>query len=397
MAETFAPTHVVPAAGLPAWAAPDGAQAPVATLDTGLEVQLLEQRDDGWAHVVCSNGWSAWVDGRRLGARSTPGEPSRADTTPAAPSAPPRPDAPEARPVWAPTHVVPAGGLPAWREPDPAQASAAIVDADLEVQLLEQRDDGWARVACSNGWTAWVDGRRLFARRAPSATPLSAPGPSQVPPQRPPEPDAPLPGPHAGPPVAASGAPPPPTGQAPPAPSRGPWSRIPRAWLVGGVAVVAVAVVAVVVLSGGGGSGGGSNNAKLAVARKACALIDSTDFQAAIGAPRQAPLPVAETKSCFLQGPSQSITVLISKERATPADLQAVRSAYVHEPDARTPTTGVITDVPGLDGAFSSTATRGDRIVVALAPLRGEVFTLVSTDATLEQLIDLARRTVARA
>jgi hypothetical protein len=64
MAE-YRQTHVVPTEGLPAWAGPDGSAAPAATLDSGLDVMLLEQRAD-WAHVRCSNGWEAWVDARRL-------------------------------------------------------------------------------------------------------------------------------------------------------------------------------------------------------------------------------------------------------------------------------------------------------------------------------------------
>src|SRR4051812_12900121 len=68
----FAPTHIVPAGGLPTWANPD-TPAPGAALDAGLEVEVTETRDD-WARVVCSNGWAAWVDGRRLNqlARSSP-------------------------------------------------------------------------------------------------------------------------------------------------------------------------------------------------------------------------------------------------------------------------------------------------------------------------------------
>ena len=64
MAE-YRQTHVAPTEGLPAWAAPDGSAAPAANLDPGLDVMLLEQRGE-WAHVRCSNGWEAWVDGRRL-------------------------------------------------------------------------------------------------------------------------------------------------------------------------------------------------------------------------------------------------------------------------------------------------------------------------------------------
>jgi hypothetical protein len=58
--------RTVPPGGAPAWSVPDPTAAPVARLDPGLRVQLLEQRPEGWAYVRCSNGWSAWVDGRTL-------------------------------------------------------------------------------------------------------------------------------------------------------------------------------------------------------------------------------------------------------------------------------------------------------------------------------------------
>lgn len=60
----FRPTHVVPAEGLPTWAGPDPSE-PATPLDPLLPVQLTESRGD-WARVLCSNGWSAWVDGRML-------------------------------------------------------------------------------------------------------------------------------------------------------------------------------------------------------------------------------------------------------------------------------------------------------------------------------------------
>ena len=64
MAE-YGQTHVVPTEGMPAWAGPDGSAAPAANLDPGLDVMLIEFRAD-WAHVRCSNGWEAWVDGKAL-------------------------------------------------------------------------------------------------------------------------------------------------------------------------------------------------------------------------------------------------------------------------------------------------------------------------------------------
>ncbi|WP_411082785.1 hypothetical protein [Streptomyces sp. cmx-18-6] len=60
----FLPTHVVPPDGLPAWEAPEVTR-PTDALDALLPVQLLDRRGD-WAHVACSNGWAAWVDGRLL-------------------------------------------------------------------------------------------------------------------------------------------------------------------------------------------------------------------------------------------------------------------------------------------------------------------------------------------
>ncbi|WP_236573627.1 hypothetical protein [Streptomyces sp. GS7] len=60
----FLPSHVVPPGGLATWAAPD-ATRPLVPLDPLLPVQVVERRGD-WALALCSNGWSAWVDGRLL-------------------------------------------------------------------------------------------------------------------------------------------------------------------------------------------------------------------------------------------------------------------------------------------------------------------------------------------
>ncbi|MEV0980095.1 hypothetical protein [Streptomyces sp. NPDC049915] len=82
----FAATHVVPQDGTPAWEAPDPGR-PTVPLDALLPVQLVERRGD-WAHVLCSNGWSAWVDGRLL--LAVPQDPPRSGG-PAAATADPRP------------------------------------------------------------------------------------------------------------------------------------------------------------------------------------------------------------------------------------------------------------------------------------------------------------------
>ncbi|MCQ0021562.1 hypothetical protein M4914_00265, partial [Streptomyces somaliensis DSM 40738] len=49
---------------MPAWETP-GTARPTVPLDPFLPVRLLERTGD-WARVLCSNGWSAWVDGRLL-------------------------------------------------------------------------------------------------------------------------------------------------------------------------------------------------------------------------------------------------------------------------------------------------------------------------------------------
>jgi hypothetical protein len=64
-AGSWSPTHRAPEGGIGCWSAPDLSGPVVATLDPGLEVEVVERRDQ-WAHVLCSNGWSAWVDARLL-------------------------------------------------------------------------------------------------------------------------------------------------------------------------------------------------------------------------------------------------------------------------------------------------------------------------------------------
>ena len=63
---SWVPTHSVPPQGLRAWAAPDPAGAVVATLAPGLPIQVSEVRG-AWARVICSNGWTGWIDGRIIG------------------------------------------------------------------------------------------------------------------------------------------------------------------------------------------------------------------------------------------------------------------------------------------------------------------------------------------
>lgn len=60
----FRPTHVVPRSGLDAWEAPDPG-LPTTPLDAFLPVRLEERAGD-WGRILCSNGWTAWVDARLL-------------------------------------------------------------------------------------------------------------------------------------------------------------------------------------------------------------------------------------------------------------------------------------------------------------------------------------------
>jgi hypothetical protein len=108
----YSQTHAVPSEGLPAWSEPDGAGPPAANLDPGLDVMVLEKRGE-WAHVRCSNGWEAWVDGRRLIAS----QPSPAGAPPGPAAAPAQP--PQATPPAPPTAAPP----PTQTTPTPSPAA----------------------------------------------------------------------------------------------------------------------------------------------------------------------------------------------------------------------------------------------------------------------------------
>jgi Bacterial SH3 domain len=65
-ASQWVPSHSVPPQGLRAWAAPDPSGPVVANLAPGLPIQVAEVRG-AWARVICSNGWTGWIDGRIIG------------------------------------------------------------------------------------------------------------------------------------------------------------------------------------------------------------------------------------------------------------------------------------------------------------------------------------------
>jgi RsiW-degrading membrane proteinase PrsW (M82 family) len=68
-----------------------------------------------------------------------------------------------AAPVWTPNARVPDEGMPAWAYPDPSQQPAAMLAPRLDLLVAEQAG-AWVRVVAVNGWTGWVDGRRLLPR-----------------------------------------------------------------------------------------------------------------------------------------------------------------------------------------------------------------------------------------
>lgn len=112
-------------------------------------------------HDLCRHHLLDLTDGRRWPqAESAPLEPE----PPMATESPVAPDATTAgagAPApYAATHRVPWTGMPAWSSSDPGPDPVASLDPDLDVEVLEWSGD-WARVRCSNGWEAWVDGRQL--------------------------------------------------------------------------------------------------------------------------------------------------------------------------------------------------------------------------------------------
>ena len=90
---------------------------------------------------------------------STP-RPRRPRAVAAATTAAPAPGPAPARAKWSPTHLVPNGGLPTWGAADPNSAQTARLDGGLEVSV-DATQGAWSHVVCSNGWSAWLDGRAL--------------------------------------------------------------------------------------------------------------------------------------------------------------------------------------------------------------------------------------------
>ncbi len=163
----YSPTHVIPQTGLPAWPVPDGTGAPAATLDPGLDVEVTERRAD-WAHIKCSNGWEAWVDGRRLveaGASSAGPEAAVApqpETPPTEPIQTP-PTAPVQTPPVAPEPVAPAAPASGWASPSTAGAPSTAWSAPA-ASAPQPQPSGWTS---PGGAAAEVEGRTRPTVTAP--------------------------------------------------------------------------------------------------------------------------------------------------------------------------------------------------------------------------------------
>jgi hypothetical protein len=63
-ASRWSATHRV-SSSTQAWQRPDPASPTTGILEARLPVQVIDRQGE-WAHVVCSNGWSAWIDARNL-------------------------------------------------------------------------------------------------------------------------------------------------------------------------------------------------------------------------------------------------------------------------------------------------------------------------------------------
>ena len=167
----FTPTHEVPAGGMSAWARPDPSLQPAARLEARVQLRVDETRG-AWARVTGSNGWTGWVDARRLaplgGAVTPPITTTPVVATPAPMVTPAVAVTAPMPAIWQAACQVPAGGLPAWATPDPALAPVAQLAERVQLRVEETRG-AWSRVSAENGWTGWVDGRRLAALGAAAA------------------------------------------------------------------------------------------------------------------------------------------------------------------------------------------------------------------------------------
>jgi hypothetical protein len=183
----------------PCWLMPQGEAPPPPVERTELAVVA---RSGDWAQVRDVNGWTGWVDGRLLVERQPSRSSGRFMTTNSWDSRTKTAAATGGRAlgqaasltgeyltrglglvsrtlsslrgragsrtslalttgaVFAPTHMSPHGGLPAWDAPDSSRPPAIRLSERAEL-VVDSRSGGWAQVRDVNGWTGWVDSRLL--------------------------------------------------------------------------------------------------------------------------------------------------------------------------------------------------------------------------------------------
>jgi SH3-like domain-containing protein len=169
-AAAWVPTHEVPTGGMSAWPRPDPQLAPIARLTDRVQLTIDETRG-AWARVTGSNGWTGWVDARRL---LPLGGAPQAQPVVAQPVAfqpvIPQPVVPQQvyAPSWQATHEVPRGGMSAWAQPDPQFPPVTQLSERVRLRVEETRG-AWSRVSAENGWSGWVDGRLLRSAGAVGA------------------------------------------------------------------------------------------------------------------------------------------------------------------------------------------------------------------------------------
>lgn len=168
---------------------------------------------------------------------------------------------------------------------------------------------------------------------------------------------------------------------APPARRRG----MRRGWLIGlGVLVVVGAGVGVgAAVSGGGGSSGGGGK-DLALARKACALVNRDDVQTVYGSRPDQGKPNASTGFCEFG--SGFPDVEISQEGARQADWESQRQQAARED----------VDVPGLGGGAYQEPGGSLTVFDAKRHIIFFIATGESSPAGKQRVVDLARLMLAR-
>ncbi|WP_063752550.1 hypothetical protein [Streptomyces sp. NRRL S-350] len=206
----FRPTHVAPPGGLASWAAPDPAR-PSAGLDALLPLQLLGRQGD-WAQVLCSNGWSTWVDGRLLVALP---QPPPAAGGPPARTADPRPALAEAEHVLARYRALledlAAGtlDLEAFRDRSRGLRVGLVVDGEA-LWVFDPLHDRWCYCDGLQLQTyAATDRRPPSPSASPSPSPSVSPSPSPSPSPGPGRAAGPAPKPDTAPTTAPGTSPPP--------------------------------------------------------------------------------------------------------------------------------------------------------------------------------------------